>query len=103
MRRPGDKTLAKAVQMLRDHGYTVVAPEHPVAYGCHIHLEADEEPDRCVYDTGEEEYCDLTRRYERKELCPYWRPVTPEGLKRAREEWTRKQNDGAPSNSEDAG
>lgn len=49
------------------------------AYGCHLELEGDMQPDGCVIDDGHPDDCyvarDLVRQGKGRNACPYWRPI----------------------------
>jgi len=62
--------------------------DEAIRYGCHVDLfdlPEEAQPDDCVIDAGRRDLCVYASRHGRKELCPYWRRITPESIRQARE------------------
>lgn len=51
--------------------------KHPVAYGCHIDLGPNEQPDGCVLDGGNRNDCFYAMRFgdKAREKCGEWKPI----------------------------
>jgi hypothetical protein len=46
-----------------------------IAYGCHVDLAPDEQPDGCVIDDGIRRDCVYAVRHRTREGCKYWLPI----------------------------
>lgn len=51
------------------------AQKQGIAYGCHVDLAEDEQPDGCVKDYGVDGDCIYAGRHRTREGCPHWRRV----------------------------
>ncbi len=54
---------------------TKVERAAPQKWGCHCDLQPGQQPDSCVIDLGQPEYCAIASSGVRKEACVHWQPI----------------------------
>lgn len=47
----------------------------PQKWGCHCDLQPGQQPDSCVIDLDQPEYCSIASSGVRKEACVHWQPI----------------------------
>lgn len=83
---PDDAAVSAAAELLRQAGWSIEPPAD-LRFGCHVELWSmpeGTEPDGCVIDDRDRSSCIYASDVQHKEQCRYWRRITPQSIKDAR-------------------